>query len=368
MKISKPTLILDKEKCIRNIQKMVKKAADSNVIFRPHFKTHQSGKIGELFREYGVDKITVSSVSMAKYFASNGWNDITIATPVNINETDEINNLAKNNVINLLITNVEAIEILENRLTNKVNIFIKIDTGYHRTGIAFNDSESIDKILSLISNSSILSFCGFLTHSGHTYSAKSIDEIKDIYNDTVKKMQSLKTKYKDEYPDLILSLGDTPSCSIIENFFGIDEIRPGNFVFYDIMQYMLGSCNIEDIAVSMACPVISKNADRLEIAVYCGAVHLSKEKILDKQNNTIYGLIVEFKDDKWSQPVDYTYLKSLTQEIGIIKTTESFLNKVNIGSVIGILPVHSCLTADLTGEYHTNENEIYTTMRKEFYE
>ena len=38
---------------------------------------------------------------------------------------------------------------------------------------------------------------------------------------------------------LEISIGDTPACSILEEFAGVDEVRPGNFVFYDVMQLSL---------------------------------------------------------------------------------------------------------------------------------
>ncbi len=85
-KIKVPTLLLDEEKCRDNIRQMARKAADNNVVFRPHFKTHQSVEIGGWFREEGIEKITVSSLRMAKYFAGDGWKDILVAFPVNILE------------------------------------------------------------------------------------------------------------------------------------------------------------------------------------------------------------------------------------------------------------------------------------------
>ena len=88
--IIRPTLVIDKEVCLRNIENMVKKAADHKLRFRPHFKTHQAAKIGEWFKLFGVDAITVSSVRMAEYFASNGWKDITLAFPVNLLEIEKI--------------------------------------------------------------------------------------------------------------------------------------------------------------------------------------------------------------------------------------------------------------------------------------
>jgi len=103
MKLKRPTLLLDKEKCLHNIQKMKEKADKNGVKFRPHFKTHQSAEVGEWFRDAGVEAITVSSVTMARYFASHGWKDISIAFPVNFAEVDEINELAKTIRLNLLI-------------------------------------------------------------------------------------------------------------------------------------------------------------------------------------------------------------------------------------------------------------------------
>ena len=61
--ITKPTLILDKKKCIENINTMFSKAKKHHLEFRPHFKTHQSLEVGSWFKEIGVTKITVSSVS-----------------------------------------------------------------------------------------------------------------------------------------------------------------------------------------------------------------------------------------------------------------------------------------------------------------
>lgn len=48
-------------------------------------------------------------------------------------------------------------------------------------------------------------------------------------------MISLRAKYRPLYPNIIISVGDTPGISAAKNLDGIDEIRPGNYVFYDVM-------------------------------------------------------------------------------------------------------------------------------------
>ena len=76
--ITQPTLLLDETRCRANIRRMADKARAHGLDFRPHCKTHQSLAIGRWLREAGVEKITVSSVAMAAYFARE-WDDITIA-------------------------------------------------------------------------------------------------------------------------------------------------------------------------------------------------------------------------------------------------------------------------------------------------
>lgn len=360
LNITKPTLILDKERCMNNIRRMQDKAKSSKVHFRPHFKTHQSAFIGNWFRKMGIHSITVSSISMAKYFAAYGWKDITIAFPVNLLEINQLSELANEVSLNIILDNTEVLPFLEGGLNFQVGVFIEIDTGDHRSGINWKDITAIEKILEHLSISTLLKFKGFLTHSGHTYQADSPETIRDIYKDTVQKLLYLKDLYKESWPDLVISLGDTPSSSLVEDLGEIDEIRPGNFVFYDLMQYSLGACKMEDIAVAMACPIVGRNLQRNEIIIYGGAVHFSKEFLFRGNGERIYGYMVLFEEKGWSRPVGGSFLAKLTQEHGIIHTSKEIINELRIGDIIGILPVHSCLTANMLKGYLTLDGESIT--------
>ena len=52
------------------------------------------------------------------------------------------------------------------------------------------------------------------------------------------------------YSNLEISVGDTPSSRLVTDFGNVDELRPGNFIFYDVQQTIAGVCGIEDIAVA----------------------------------------------------------------------------------------------------------------------
>ena len=362
--IIRATLILDKEICLNNIKKMARKAAEYNLKFRPHFKTHQSAEIGEWFRLFGVDAITVSSVQMAEYFAANGWNDITIAFSVNIREIENINRLAANINLNVLVENKEAAAALAGKLMHKLGVYIKIDTGGHRTGISSSKTGAINSILKQLNVNSKITFKGFLTHAGQTYSAKSTNEIFSRHFDTVLQLKALKQKYKKEFPNIEVSIGDTPSASICTIFDGIDEIRPGNFIFYDLMQYNLGVCSLDDIAVKMVCPVVAKHPSRNEVVIYGGAVHFSKEAITNVNGKNIYGRILTAQNHTKELLPPLNYVSKLSQEHGTLKVTHNQLKNFTIGNFVEIIPVHSCLTANVMGHYITTTGKIISMMPK----
>lgn len=363
LNISKPTLLLNEKMCRNNIRFMSHKAGWHNLEFRPHFKTHQSAQIAEWFREFETDKITVSSVSMAEYFADNGWSDITIAFPVNLREIDAINKLAERINLNLLVDSVEPVESLASELSNQVNVFVKIDTGNRRAGLDAKDFKGITSIVTAIENSSRLNFNGFLSHAGHTYKASGKEQIGVIHRQEIDALVGLKKLFHNAAEKVIVSIGDTPSCTLEDYFTGVDEIRPGNFVFYDVMQHEFGVCETGSIAVCLACPVVSVHRDKQEVIIYGGAVHLSKESLTDGLDRKYFGLVVNINPGGWSSPLKDCYVKSLSQEHGIIKMSESEIKNIIPGDLIGILPVHSCLTANLMKQYLTLDNKTITMMR-----
>jgi len=358
--ISKPTLFLDKNKCIDNINRMFSKAKANNLELRPHFKTHQSLEIGSWYKEIGIKKITVSSLSMAEYFSPH-WDDITVAFPTNILEIETINTLANKITLNLAIENMESILFLSTNLKFKINVFLKIDVGYHRTGINPKNYELLNGIFAIIDNSALINFIGFLGHSGHTYKCRTQEAVKEIHSKSLSVMAKLKKRYFNKYPNLIISLGDTPSCSIADDFYGVDEIRPGNFVFYDLTQNLIGSNSISQIAVAMACPIVALHKERSEIVIYGGGVHLSKDTLEDKEG-TIFGRVVRKTENGWGDLIPNTYINSLSQEHGIISVPNGKIDKYIIGDYLMILPVHSCMTANLMKSYNTFDGEIISRL------
>jgi len=312
---------------------------------------------------------------MAQYFADEGWDDITIAFPVNPREAARYNLLAHSIRLNLLATDADALRQILPAMQHPAGVFIKIDTGAHRTGLQPDDFSGQAELLSLIEASGMLEFRGFLTHAGHSYRARNSQEIKAIHRQSLDQMLEVAEHWRSHYPNLLLSVGDTPTCSVASEWEGIDEIRPGNFLTYDLMQVQIGSCSMDQIAIIKACPVVARHPERSELVIYGGAVHLSKDSLeldgrsaldewLDLPKGTrIYGLPVLIQDDrKWVLPDARSYVRSLSQEHGVVVASPELFEAVRPGDLLGILPVHSCLTINLCEQMYTTSGKRLDKM------
>jgi len=365
--IVKPTMLLDERRVRANIARMAQRARDNGVRFRPHFKTHQSAQIGAWFREEGVTAITVSSLDMAAYFAGCGWDDITVAFPANVRQIDAINRLAASVRLHLLVESLPAARLLEERLAGPVNVWIEVDAGSGRSGVPWNEGGDLHALAEFLADSRVLRLQGLLTHAGNTYAARGPAQVAAVHNETVTRMQRLRNWLMEHgFLGLELSIGDTPACSLLDDWGDVDEARPGNFVFYDLMQMGIGSCTAAAVGFVVACPVVAVHPERGEIVLYGGAVHLSKEMLLRADGSPSYGAVVPLHDGGWGDPLDGVWLRSLSQEHGVVRATPEGwpqLAAVGVGDLLGVLPVHSCLTADLLKEYVTLGGERIDMMK-----
>jgi D-serine deaminase-like pyridoxal phosphate-dependent protein len=363
LNIQKPTLLLDSRRARANIERMAEKARRSGVRFRPHFKTHQSAQIGDWFREVGVEAITVSSVEMALYFAHHGWSDITIAFPANILEIDSINRLAGQIKLGLLVESEETVDFLAQNLASTTDIWLKVDAGYGRTGVLWSDFDRFAALAQRIEAAPHLSLRGLLTHAGHTYRVRSKPEIEAIYRETLARLQAIRERLAAVGVGPVeLSSGDTPGCSVVDDLSGVDEIRPGNFVFYDLMQLQIGACREADIAAVVACPVVAKHPAQRKLVIYGGAVHLSKESIVAADGRPLFGYVAPLTAAGWGPAFEQACVVSLSQEHGIIQADADLINRFNVGDLLAVLPVHACLTVDLLRKYVTLSGDQYFCM------
>ena len=339
---SGPTVVVDEARARANIARMANKARAAGVSLRPHVKTHRSPTIAGWLRDEGVEAITVSSVDMAVAFAAHGWSDITVAVPLNPHELPRCEMLAADGVkLGLLADCPSTAAMIVG--AGFADLWLKIDCGYGRAGVRWNDAEGLAALVAPVAALSPKRAFGILTHAGQSYGAKGSVEVLRVHRESLERMAEARVAVAalaEREP--LVSVGDTPTCSIADAFPGVDEIRPGNFVFYDLMQIDIGSCTEQDIALHVDCPVVGVRADLGHLVLHAGAVHLSKEALVDEQGATFYGMAVneEGRLDPEQRII------SLSQEHGLLKAPPSVLAAAQPGDIVRIAPVHACLVGD----------------------
>jgi D-serine deaminase-like pyridoxal phosphate-dependent protein len=307
-------------------------------------------------------------MAMARHFADHGWTDITVAFPVNVRELPAIDELAGRIELGVLVDDAQVAERLGVALTHDVPVWIKVDVGYGRAGVRWDQAAVLEDVAAAIERAPRLSFAGLLTHSGHSYAVRGRQALLDLHRESLGRMQTARDALVAAGIDARacrLSIGDTPTASVVDDFAGVDELRPGNFVFYDLMQVAIGACAPADIAVAVACPVVGRYAARRQIVIWGGAVHLGKESLVEEDGRAVYGYLMSGEDGGLGVPERAAPLVSLSQEHGIVELDDDRLGEIRIGDVVLVAPVHACLTCDLHRSYRTLDGRTLARVPRE---
>ena len=343
-----PAFLVDRTIVRRNCDRMRQKAMRAGVAFRPHVKTHKTIEIGRMQHGGVVGPITVSTLAEAEFFADHGFDDITYAVPIAPGKLARAAALARRiRRLNVLIDSEQALRAME-RSGNSFDVFLKIDCGYHRAGVDPDDPRSV-ALARAISASGSARFRGVLTHAGHSYDARNVAEIRAVAaaeSDAV-------SRFREVVGDgsLTRSIGSTPTASVVERFDGCDEVRPGNYIFYDAFQTAVGSCSLEDVAVSVLTTVVGCYPDRKTLIVDAGALALSKDLGPDHLDpHAGYGIVCDSTGGR--VPL---WLTALSQEHGRVSGEPPVIATYPVGSLLRVVPNHSCLTAAMFDRYRVIE-------------
>lgn len=343
-----PALLLHRDVVQRNCDRMRHKAQQSGVAFRPHVKTHKAVEVGRMQHGGSAGPITVSTMAEAEFFAAAGFRDITYAMPIAPEKLDRAAALARRiERFNILLDSEVTLRAVEEYASSHgivFDAFLKVDCGYHRAGV---DPESPDsaRLAIAMGQSEGLHFQGLLTHAGHSYNARNVEEIRRIAAEESASLMRFRALLAGEgLGEVVRSIGSTPTATVVDRFTECDEVRPGNYVFFDAFQATIGSCALEDVAVSVLTTVVGSYPERQSLIIDAGALALSKDTGPSHIEPTCgYGLVCDLD----LRPLSMRIV-ALSQEHGKVETAAP----VPVGTRLRILPNHSCLTAAMFDRYH----------------
>jgi D-serine deaminase-like pyridoxal phosphate-dependent protein len=330
-----PALLVDLDRVEANCAAMSIRAHGLGVRLRPHMKTHKCVEIGRLQVAGHFGGITVSTLAEARHFAAAGVDDITLAVPLAPARAQEAVSLG----VNVLVDSDEAIAAIESASRNdaKPQVWLKVDCGYGRAGVC-PGSESAVAMARRLDRSPHLEFSGLLTHGGHSYDCVDAEGIKVVAQQERDAVTRFAEQLRAEGIVVAgVSVGSTPTMMHVDHLRGVTEIRPGNYALFDRFQAAIGSCTLDDVAVTVLGSVLSVFPDRAILDV--GALALSKDPgPTHVDPGCGFGGLLGLDN----QPLSGLSLVGLSQEHGKVKGPGTA--SLTVGDRVRVLPNHSCLS------------------------
>ncbi|CAG2189656.1 unnamed protein product [Mytilus edulis] len=338
-----PSFLVDYDKVKKNAQKMIDTCERLGVQLRPHMKTHKTVELGTLMTNGTNRTIEVSTLEEAEFYAKNGFDDILYAHPLIAARIERCKKLAyRLKAFHVMIENFHGlIALLSSPLENgkKWSVYLEIDDGCGRSGVPW-DSGDVIKLAKEASESPYIDLQGLYLYNGKTYEATDSKGIENTNKEGTDLLTNSHKRFTDNNIECrTLAIGNTPSCSRPhEGMNVLTEFHPGNYIFYDMQQVTIGSCDIDDIAC------------------HCGFLALSYDGMNEYPN-------------EFSTFVDNPDLKVIgfSQEIGKVTTKSGDklnYDKYPIGSQLFIIPWHSCATACQHTVFYVHSGNKITDMWK----
>jgi len=350
-----PALILDRSRLERNAVRMRDKARQVGVTLRPHVKTSKSVDVLRVLAGGADVPITVSTLAEARHFFAHGVTDILYAVgiaPVKLPEVAQLIGAGCN--LRIILDTIEAagaVRDFSDAQAISIEALIEIDSDGHRAGVAPDDPALIE-----IGRTLGPALAGVMTHAGASYDCRSHAELEDMAEQeralTVDAAERLRAA---GLPCPIVSVGSTPTLSHANNLEGVTEARAGVYAFGDLVQWELGTCAIEDIAIGVLASVIGHNRQHGRVLIDAGFLALSRDRgTADLPVDWGYGAVA---DAVTGTVRDDVTVSSTNQEHGIITARQGEIDfgDFPIGRRVRILPNHACATAAAYDRYFVTD-------------
>jgi len=355
-----PCLIADAARVESNARRMRERASGFGLALRPHLKTTKSAAIARIAHGGEAGPGTVSTLREADYFLDNGIGDLTYAVCITPNKFAHAAALIDRGCdLKLLLASAAMAHALTEFAaagTVPLKVMIEIDSGDHRTGFAPDDPELADAAR-ILANGENVELVGLLTHGGHSYACRTPAAIVAVAEQERSALIRARDRLRSAGIEAgVLSAGSTPTAVLGKNFDELGEIRPGVYLAGDLYQAQLGSCLMDDIAVSVLASVIAQDPVRNQLVIDAGGLALSKDRsTADAPVDYGYGLVV---DEQGRLPQGDLIVSGVSQEHGIVTSRAPVdFGAWPVGSRVRVLPNHVCMTAAAYDRYFVVEGE-----------
>jgi D-serine deaminase-like pyridoxal phosphate-dependent protein len=212
----------------------------------------------------------------------------------------------------------------------RLDVLLKVDVGFHRVGVLPDQAVQLAQSIADLPG---LRLRGVFTHAGHAYLAESPSGVAEVGRSEGSILVETAQRIRESGIEIEeVSVGSTPTARHAMAIPGVTSCRPGNYVFHDASQVSLGTCALEDCALTVLATVVSVPAPERAV-VDAGSKTLSTDPL--RPSGPGFGFILGRR----------SRIARLSEEHGVIEVTpgEAF----RVGERVRILPNHACVVSNL---------------------
>jgi len=345
-----PCALVDRDRADANTSVMAARLSALGVSLRPHVKTHKCAEVAAMQVRGHAGGITASTLGEAIWFAARGFDDVTLAVPLApVRASDAVAAGASMRRLGLLVDSDAAIDAIEQASGGRVvPVLLKVDCGYGRAGVDPLGEPGL-RLARRLAASPHLDFEGVLAHAGHSYDctdgagvAAIAESERDVTVAFAERLRAAGVEVR------TVSAGSTPTAVHGRDWTGVTELRPGNYAFFDGFQAGIGSCTIDDCAMTVLTSVIGVHPARGQIVTDAGALALSKDAgPRHADPDCGYGVVLDLE----RRPLPLR-VATLSQEHGQLRVLDpGVFDWITVGTRLLIVPNHSCLAAACYADY-----------------
>ncbi|MBB5047664.1 D-serine deaminase-like pyridoxal phosphate-dependent protein [Rhodopseudomonas rhenobacensis] len=352
-----PCLLLDEALLRRNVFTMKQHLAALGVGFRPHLKTAKCLEVARIAMTQPSGPAMVSTLREAEFFAEGGVRDMIYGVGIAPAKLDRVGAIRKRFGADLAVVldsaeQADAVADWVKAHGDALPVLIEVDADGHRSGVAPNDAATLTAIgRRLIGGGADLR--GVLLHAGASYGLSDPEAIAAAAEAERAAAVGAATLLRQAgLPCPVVSIGSTPTARFAKDLSGVTELRAGVFMIGDLFQAGVGSCAIDDIALSVLATVIGQQRAKGWIIVDAGWMAMSRDRGTARQAvDQGYGVVCDLA----GKPYPDLIVADANQEHGIVAVrpgSQAALPELPIGAKLRILPNHACATGAQHDRYH----------------
>lgn len=261
-----PALVIDVDAMERNLNRAASYAREHGLRLRPHTKTHKIPALGRRQIELGAAGLSVAKTTEGEVMLASGTPDLLLAYPV-LGEAKlaRLVQLARKVQVTVALddlTVAQGIGAAAARAGVEIGILVEADLGLHRMGLA--PGPELLTLIRAIQKLCGLRWRGVAFYPGHikSHAAESQSALDRLRTQVPEMIDGLARVGAE--PEIV-SGGSTPLLWESHTIPGMNEIRPGTYIFNDRNTLLSGACTRAECTATILCTVVSVQGGRMMI-------------------------------------------------------------------------------------------------------